>query len=552
MNLFLGKDKNNNNKALDESSSKKNLLSPYLIEKIKKLNTKENNIPELALEKMSNSIMNSSLKQDYSSPRKKNKEKRQINNMINDEKKSNDFLSPNIKSKNEFLEKNNENQIEHFKNNINLLAAANNSNTAYSSKQNSFIQKANKTRVSGVISNDAQNSKKQIENYDYIKRKETKTSFHINNNVNENKDYNPSNLRNMRNDCVYCVSGKALRFICENQFNLEFKKYEFPFLLSHIKKFGKIFYEMKSEDKSLLIDYFRKIPNKITCMVGNGQNDIDAIMTSHVGININPPINYNTVLCHFSPTNGSLFCIEKIIRYGRVIYENIYLLAIESLLSSFIIINYQIGLSYFKIVDTNIDFLSCNTFLLSIFAFIVKPDLTIKSSPLFNNPSLYKIFFILITISIVIITLGYSFLFIHYFSRNKELEIGIQDNIFKTYSHIFVFFQIVSTLFSINSINFYRITYQNNLVFWSLTILILMLVTFVYCVCGYSFHPLIDKFLYFEYSSKNGDTFDDKNKLVCFLIYISNGLTYYFFVCILLAIFKKKAQIEQDKIEKEK
>ena len=77
MNLFLGKNKNNNSKKLDESSSKKNLLSPYMIEKIK-----QSNIPELALEKMSGSIKNLSLKQDYSSPRKKNKGKRQINNIL--------------------------------------------------------------------------------------------------------------------------------------------------------------------------------------------------------------------------------------------------------------------------------------------------------------------------------------------------------------------------------------------------------------------------------------------------------------------------------------
>ena len=48
---------------------------------------------------------------------------------------------------------------------------------------------------------------------------------------------------------------------------------------------------MRSNEKSLLIDYFRKIPNKITCMIGDGQNDIEAIMSSHVGININSPIN---------------------------------------------------------------------------------------------------------------------------------------------------------------------------------------------------------------------------------------------------------------------
>jgi magnesium-transporting ATPase (P-type) len=354
----------------------------------------------------------------------------------------------------------------------------------------------------------------------------------------------------MRTDCVYCVSGKALRFICDNKFKLEFKKYEFPILLNHIKKFGKIFYEMKSEDKSFLIDFFRKIPNKITCMIGNGQNDIDAIMTAHVGININPPINYNTMLCHFNPIDGSLFCIEKIIRYGRVIYENIYLLGVSNLLSSLIIIFYILVLFINKIdiSETDLDFLSCLVFALSILAFVAKPDLTINSSPLFNNPFLCKVFFMLIVISFIIITLGYGFLFMHLFSRNEEYEIEMQDKLFQTYSQSLTYSQLVSIFISLNSINFYRTSNKNNFFFWGFIIIMIITLTFIYCICGYSFHPL--NFLSFEYSSKNVDTFDDKNKLVCFLLYIANGLTYYFFVCILLAIFNKIAQNEKNKMEK--
>ena len=96
---------------------------------------------------------------------------------------------------------------------------------------------------------------------------------------------------------------------------------------------------MHSKDKSLLIDIFRKMPNKITCMIGDGQNDLDAMMTSHVGINLNKPANKNTVLCHFHPTDGSLYCISKIIRYGRVIYENIYLLGVSSFLCALNIVS---------------------------------------------------------------------------------------------------------------------------------------------------------------------------------------------------------------------
>ncbi len=568
INSILGKEKEKNNyKKLDDSGSKKNSINPYYTEKIKKLNNKETNIPQLKLDKMNNNNMNLSVKQELSSPRKRQNIRKQTNNALIDDKMSIDNYNPSI---NELLGKSNENQIDHFSNLSNhnnekyLLATSVNSNPGNSSNNISFFKNANKARVSAVVTNinknvvkeniNRQNSKKQLEIYEGIKRKDTKVSWHNNNSSSSKKniDYNPYKLRNMRNDCIYCVSGKALRFICENKFKPEFKKYEFPILLNHIKKFGKIFYEMKSEDKSFLIDFYRKIPNKITCMVGNGQNDIDAIMTSHVGININPPINYNTMLCHFNPTDGSLFCIEKIIRYGRVLYENIYLLGISSLLCSLIIIFYQIVLYIYKLEapENIIDFLSCNCFLLSIFAFVVKPDITIKSSPLFNNPSLYRYFFILLVISNVIITIGFGILFLHVFSRNKENEKEKQDKIFGTYSYFFVYFQLVGTIFSINSINFYRLSYSNNYIFLTINIIILILISFIYCICGYSFHPFLYNYLDFEYSPKNVDIFDDKNKLLCFLVYIGNGLTYSFFVSILLFIFNKKAHNEQEENEK--
>ena len=179
MNSILGKEKNNNCKKLEESSSNKNLLYPYFTEKIKQLNNKKNDIPQLKLEKMNTmntNVINLSLIQDLSSPRKKNNPKRQINNNDIDEKNSIDINNPSINTKNELLEKSNENQIDHFSNNICLLATKINSNTVISSNNNSFMQKVNKARVSAVVSNlnkipikeniNRLNSKKQIENYD--------------------------------------------------------------------------------------------------------------------------------------------------------------------------------------------------------------------------------------------------------------------------------------------------------------------------------------------------------------------------------------------------
>ena len=366
-------------------------------------------------------------------------------------------------------------------------------------------------------------------------------SYH--NNEQNNDEYFPAKLKNMRNECLYCVSGKALRYIYLNRHNPDYRKLELPILLNHIKKFGKIFYQMHSRDKSLLIDIFRKMPNKITCMVGDGQNDLDAMMSAHVGININKPVNKNTVLCHFHPTDGSLFCIGKIIRYGRVIYENIYLLGISSFLCALNIVMTMILLYFYKIkfVEIELDFMSCNYFILSIIAFIVKPDITIESCLLFHDPTLLKIFFLVISIANVLINLGFSTLFILYYSKNEELDEVKRFSVFGSYIYFKCYIQILGMIFAVNSINFYRLNHRNNFVFWIIMIILFFFVSSIFCIFGYSIHPLLSKILTFEYNPKNVDTFDDKNKLISFSIFIGNIFSFYFFVLLMYYLFSKKA-----------
>ena len=196
-----------------------------------------------------------------------------------------------------------------------------------------------------------------------------------------------------------------------------------------------------------------------------------------------------------------------------------------------------------------LDFLSCNCFILYIVSFITKPDVTIKTSPLFNNPSLYKIFFIIISISNIIFNAAYGSLFLKMYTRNKEIESEIENNIFKTYCHIFCYSQIIGLILTMNSINFYRISYQNNYIFWIIMIIVFVVISFIYCICGYSFHPILYDILPFEYSSKNVDTFDDKNKLICYVIFFSNMFTFYIYTYILFSIFNIKARKEYEKNE---
>ena len=533
-----------NNKKLD-SISKANTPNPNFTDKLKKIKGKED-VPQLKLDQINTKFIN------------KNKLKA-------DEKDSNfEMQTKSINSKNELIEKSiYETQIDDTSNNLNLMI--NNSlNVQSISSSAKKGENYNKSRASAVLSHfnkstlnkteEKKVNKKQLDiSFLSIKRKETKnTSFINNTDTNKNKIYNeyyPSKLKNMRNDCVYCVSGSALRFIYEKRFLPEYKKYEFPVLLNHIKKFGKIFFKMKSKDKSFLIDFFRNIPKRVTCMVGDGQNDIDAILTSHVGININPPLNLNTILCHFHPDENNLFCIEKIIRCGRVTFENIYLLTVSSVLTLVIIISYIFLLYIYKIKisSTQLDFLLCNSLLLSLLAFTVQPDITIENSPLFHDSSLYKKFYMIISVCNVVFNIGNGYLFISTYTHNKEIDKEEQKEIFGTYCFFLAYFQIIGMIFNINSINYYRITYRQNYCYLILMFVIIMILSLIYLICEYSFHPFLNGTLSFEYNSKNVDTFDDKNKLLSFTIYISGIISFYLCVLFFFTIFNKLEQRKHKK-----
>ena len=436
----------------------------------------------------------------------------------------------------------------------------------------SFPKISNKKRPSLVItpfnevksptnmSAEKKGNKRATPKNNKVKPLESVLSFNFNkdkentkrNNDQNSNEYFPMKLKHMRAECLYCVSGRALRYIYSNRHNPDCKRLELPILLNHIKRFGKIFYEMNSKDKSLIIDIFRKMPNKITCMIGDGQNDLDAIMTAHVGINLNKPVNNNTVLSHFYPTDGSLFCIAKIIRYGRVIYENIYLLGISSFLCGLNIV-ITLTILYFneiEFVTYELDFMSCNYFLLSIFAFSVKPDETIESCFLFHNPTLFKIFFMIISLANLIFNSVCTFLFIFFYSKNGELEEEKANNIFGTYIYFMCYIQTLGMILTINSINFYRKNYRNNFCFWIWMIILIFFVSFIFCIFGYSIHPVLSDYLAFEYNPKNVDTFDDKNKLVSYAIFIGNILVYYLFVNLLFFLFSKKAENDYKKNKK--
>ena len=141
-------------------------------------------------------------------------------------------------------------------------------------------------------------------------------------------------------------------------------------------------------------------------------------------------------------------------------------------------------------------------------------------------------------------------LFINYYSKNEELEEEKKLSVFGTYIYFMCYIQLLGMIFAINSINFYRKSHRTNFVFWIIMILLIFFVAFIFCIFGYSIHPLLYDVLTFEYNPKNVDTFDDKNKLISFSIFIGNVISFYLFVLLMYFLFSKKADSDYQKKNK--
>ena len=248
---------------------------------------------------------------------------KKLSNLGNLQKKSfiksqnDNFISNNIAK-----QKENKNQL--ISENPNKLNKTKNNN--FMNNNNNIINNKDKKKQNENSIIDAYNQLYSFPNE--IENDEVEKEHYIKEYFSNICYYNESFLDNLLPDSIFCISGKALKFIHDNK---ESKKYEklFKILFDH----SKIFYSMTSQDKSFLIDLYRDLPNKKTCMIGYSNSDIDSMLTAHVGISLKKPNNINTILSHFYLQSQDLTYVKTIIEHGRVILENIFLM-------SFLHINY--------------------------------------------------------------------------------------------------------------------------------------------------------------------------------------------------------------------
>ena len=375
--------------------------------------------------------------------------------------------------------------------------------------------------------------------------KKSKHTYKINRSYSniEKYDYYPEIFEDneeMRNNCIYCVSGNVFKFLYKNKEKKKYKK-----TLDLILKNCKIFYDMSSLDKSLAIDFFRESPKNRICYIGECQSDYDAIMTSNIGISLKPPKNLNTIFCHFYSEDSNILSIKKIIREGRAITENIMLLRMSSVFFTIILNSYVMCclIRHVRIIDGQLIFLEIAFFIMAISAFSAKYDTFTQSNCLIQNEKLYNRHYYIQITGIFLIKLYDLYSTTTFFHGNDyKLEERVVDLIYCCFYFIFCVEQLISIIFVCNLICFYRKNPFTNVFFVILNIVILLYFIILVTLSSSNYRCDFFKITVFEQLEELVDSFDDENKLNCFRLCIIDLVASIFYSKLVYYIFNKLAQ----------
>ena len=452
------------------------------------------------------------------------------NKILNSNKSFNESVNKKVKSSNNYeYDKNSENEknqnnhkyynysnVRNFNKEKDMKISLRNHNITPLNLQDKILNRNIRSKVIEYNDNPDSSTNRKIGSKNDIKNKFEKYYFY----PGIFEDY-----EELSNNCIYCISGKAFNFLYKNKEKKQCKK-----LLDKIHNNCKIFFSMSSVDKSLAIDFYREYQDSCVCTIGKYPNDFDAIMTSHVGISLNPPKNENTILCHFYSADSTILSIKKIIREGRTISENIILLKITGFFYTIILNSYILSCLYYTIdIDKRqLNFLEICFLILSISAFTAQYDNTKNSSPLIQNKKLYFYHYVIQIIGIFIFKiLGIYFLY-RFYRFNSVLEEQVSYRVFCTYFFILCVEQLFSIFFIFNYISFYRKHPLNNLFFVFFNLLIIFYFILLITLNSGNFKSDILEITYFEFSEDLVDAYDENNRINCFKIYILD-----FFCCLI-------------------
>ena len=371
--------------------------------------------------------------------------------------------------------------------------------------------------------------------------------------INEPKNKSISNLQKyffypgifedheeLQNNCVYCFSGKAFRFLYANKEKKQCKK-----ILEKMHQNCKIFYEMSSVDKSLVVDYYREYPNNCVCTIGKYPNDFDAMMTSNVSISLSPPKNINTILSYFYSSDATILAIKNIIREGRTISENILLLKITGFFYTLILNSYILCCFMMEVgvIDGQLNFLEICFLILSISAFTVQYDSNTNSTnPLIQNNKLYNCHYAAQVIGMFILKIGSIYLLRRFYVDNSLLDKNFVYRLFITDYFILCVEQLFSTFFVFNFIYFYRKHPLSNIFFIVFNLVIFLYFMALITLNSSNYQMDVFNITDFEFNENLVDSFDDENRLKSFRVCALDFCCSFLYSRIVYFIFDKLAE----------
>ena len=323
----------------------------------------------------------------------------------------------------------------------------------------------------------------------------------------------------LKDNCIYCISGKLFNFLYKNK-----EKKQCKYILERIHQHCKIFYFMSSIDKSLAIDFYREYKDSCICKIGECLSDIDAILSSNVGINLISPSNENTMLCHFYTEDASILSIKKIIREGRAIRENLTLLKISSIFYTLVINSYIICcfIRHTDVIINQLNFLEITFLIISISAFTGETDNNKKSNQLIRNKKLYAGHYFAQVGGLFLFKIVTVYMHGKFFIGNNELNMKINDKIYCSFYFILCIEQLFSTVYVLNLITFYRKDTVSNLFYNFCNILLLIYFIFLNILTSSNYKYDFLNITVFDYNENIVDTHADNNRMKCLFVCITD------------------------------